>query len=53
MCGELQRFRFSKVKVCVLVGYEPNEGDSEERDRSWNEMDRVLDIVGNDIDCVF
>ena len=25
----------------------PNEGDGEERDRFWNDMDRILDTVGN------
>ena len=39
------KFRFSKVKVCVVVGYGPNE-DDEERDRFWNDMDRILDRVG-------
>ena len=37
------KFKFSRVKVCVVVGYGPNEGDSEERDRFWNDMDRTLD----------
>ena len=41
------KFRFSRVKVCVLVGYGPNEGNCEKRDRFWNDMDRVLDRVGN------
>ena len=27
------KFKFSRVKVCVVVGYSPNEGDGEERDR--------------------
>ena len=27
--------------------YGPNEGDSEEMDRFWNYIDRVLDRVGN------
>ena len=26
------KFKFSRVKVCVVVGYSPNEGDGEERD---------------------
>ena len=38
---------FPRVKVCVVVGYSPNEGDGEERDRFWNDMDRTLDSVGN------
>ena len=29
------KFKFSRVKVCVVVGYRPNVGDSEERDRFW------------------
>ena len=41
------KFKFSRVKVCVLVGYGPSEGDGEERDRFWNGMDRILDRVVN------
>ena len=41
------KFKFSRVKVCVVVGYGPNEGDDEERDRFWNNMDRTLDSVQN------
>ena len=26
------KFKFSRVKFCVVVGYGPNEGDGEERD---------------------
>ena len=26
------KFKFSRVKICVVVGYGPNEGDGEERD---------------------
>ena len=26
------KFKFSRVKVCVMVGYGPTEGDGEERD---------------------
>ena len=37
------KFKFSRVKICVLVGYSPGE----ERDRFWNDMDRILDRVGN------
>ena len=39
------KFKFSRVKVCVVVGYNPNEGDVEER--FWNDMDRTLESVGN------
>ena len=31
----------------MMVGYGPNEGDGEERDRFWNDMDRIVDRVGN------
>ena len=37
------KFKFSRVKVCVVVGYGPNE----ERDRFWNDMDRAMDRPGN------
>ena len=40
-------FGCSRVKVCVLVGYGPNEGHGEESDRFWNDMDRTLDRVRN------
>ena len=30
------KFKFSRVKVCVVVGYGPSE-DVEERDRLWME----------------
>ena len=39
--------KFSRVKVCVVVGYGPNEGDGEERDRFWNDMDRASDSLRN------
>ena len=38
---------FSKIEVCVVVGYGPNEGDGEEGDRFWNDMDRTLYNVRN------
>ena len=41
------KFKFPRVKVCVVVGYSPSEGDGEERDRLLNDMDRILDKVGN------
>ena len=31
-------FRFSRVKVCVVVGYSPNEGNSEEMDKIVNQI---------------
>ena len=41
------KFKFSRVKVCVVVGYDPSEGDGEERDRFWKDMNRILDRVAN------
>ena len=41
------KLKLLMVKVCVMVGYSTNEGDGEERDRFWNDMDRTLDSVGN------
>ena len=60
MCGSVQRWtlsvlalefsrlnsKFSRVKVSVVVGYSPSE-DVEEWGRLWNNMDRILDRVGN------
>ena len=36
------KFKFSRVKICVVVGYGPNERDGEESDRFWNDMERTL-----------
>ena len=44
------KFKFSRVKVCVVVvvvGYGPNEGDGEEREKFWNDLDRIVDRIGN------
>ena len=41
------KFKFSMVEVCLVVGYGPNEGINEERERFWNDMDRNMDRVGN------
>ena len=42
----LIKFKFSRVKVCVVVGYSPSE-DVEERDIFCNDMDWILGRVGN------
>ena len=39
--------RFHGLKS-VVVGFGPNEGDDEERDRFWNDMDRTLESVVNE-----
>ena len=42
------KFKLSRVKVCVVaVVYGPFEGDVEQRDRFWDDMDKTLDRVGN------
>ena len=41
------RFKFSRIKICVVVMYGRNEGDSEERDKVLSNMDRVLEGIGN------
>ena len=40
---------FQKVKVCVVVGLCPkkNNVNGEERERFWNDLDRIVDRVGN------
>ena len=44
------KFKFSRVKVCVVVRYGPSEGIGEERERVWNDMDRTMDRVEMGID---
>ena len=39
------KFRFLNIKDCM--GYIPNEGDGEERNRFWNDLDRTVDRIGN------
>ena len=39
------KFRFSRIKVFVVVGHGPNEGDGEEREGLWNDLKRVVDRV--------
>ena len=36
----------SSFQYCVVVGYGPNKGDGEERDRFWSDMDRIPDDIG-------
>ena len=40
-------FKFSRVKVCMVLGYSPNEGIGEERERFRNDLDGTMDRVGN------
>ena len=42
------KFKFSKVKVYLVVGYSLSEGDSEERESYWNDLNRIVDRVGNE-----
>ena len=39
------KFKFSWVKVCVVVGYSPNVGIGEERERFWSDFERTVDRV--------
>ena len=41
------KFKFSRIKVCMVVGYDSSEGGGEERDRFWTKMNMILDRVGN------
>ena len=43
----LIKFTFPRVKLCLVVRYGLDEGDGEERDRFWNELDRIVDRVGD------
>ena len=31
----------------MVMGYGPNEGNGEERERFWNNLDRIVDREGN------
>ena len=31
----------------MVVGYGPKEGDGEKSERCWNELDRIVELVGN------
>ena len=35
------KLRFSRVKVCAVLVYSPTEREGEERERFWNDLDRV------------
>ena len=37
------KFKLLRVKICVVIGYSPNEADGGERDRFWNHKHRILD----------
>ena len=43
------KFKFSRVKVCVIVGSGPNEGIGEEKERFWSDIDRTVYRVGNSL----
>ena len=32
----------------MVLGYSPTERDAEERERFWNDLDRIVDRVGNE-----
>ena len=39
------KLTFSKVKVCVVVRYGPNEGNGKEREKFWNDSGSTVDRV--------
>ena len=41
------KFTISRVKVCEVVWYSPNEESGEEREKFWNDLDRNVDREGN------
>ena len=41
------KLKFSRVKVCVVVGYGFNEGDGKERVRFLNDLDKIVDRENN------
>ena len=41
------KFKFSRVKVYILEVYGATEGEDEEMERFRNDLNRVLDRVGN------
>ena len=41
------QFKFSRPKVFVMVVYGPTEEKVEERERFWNDLDKVVDKVRN------
>ena len=40
-------FKFSRVKICVVIWYGPSKGEFEERERFWRFLNSVADRVGN------
>ena len=47
----LVKFGYVSSRILLIkfkyVGYDPAEGDDEESDRFWNDMDRTPDCVGS------
>ena len=41
------KFTFSRTKVNVVIVNDPIEGNVEEREKFWNDLDRIMDRVGN------
>ena len=41
------KFKFSKIKVCIVVILGHIEGIVEERERFWNDLVRNVDILGS------
>ena len=47
------KFKFLQIKVCMVVGFNPNEGDDEERLGSGMTCTGFWIALGMDIDCAF
>ena len=41
------KLKFLRVKVCVFVVYEPSEWDIEKKKKFWNDLNKVVDRIGN------
>ena len=41
------KFKFRRVKVSMVAVYGPVEEEIEERERFWNDLDRVVYRLGN------
>ena len=36
-------FKFSRVKLCIVVVYDPTEKNIEEKEKLWSDLERVVD----------
>ena len=38
---------FQESKFVVVLGYSPNEGNGNEMERFWNDLERIMHKIGN------